>query len=409
VTPDQPLIEALQKVIELSPADTFVRSRLAELLLKSGDAGGSLKHCQYILAEFPDQTTALNLAAEACEALGEEKRAAGYRRLRDALSSQLIGNVLGDEPNTATSKDQAEETRRPSEEDRWPIIQSDVRLNDVAGLVQVKQRLQLSFFGPLERPELREVFRQTSRGGLLLYGPPGCGKTFLAKAIAGELQAGFMSVSATDVKNMWFGNSEKLMRLAFKTARTRRPCVLFFDEVDAIAQKRSDFANSGGRGIVNQFLSELDGVDNQNEGLYVIAATNHPWDIDVALKRPGRFDRVLFVSPPDEPARFAIAERLLSRIPNARLDFGWIASHTEGFSGADVAHLCNSACEYALEESMKSSRVCPVEIRHVKGALKEIRPSMRPWFETAKNYAIYSNESGQYDDLLAYVKSKRIA
>jgi SpoVK/Ycf46/Vps4 family AAA+-type ATPase len=433
---DQPLIEALEKVIELEPENSAIRMRLVELFIKTGNGQEALRHAQHMLNDRPDQPSVLNLASQACDLLDQPARASSYRKMADALAGQLIGEPPsmierpepGERPLRRPDRDpwqpeSAEPKRRnpeeipkqenkgekPPEFDRWRIASSDSRLADVAGLENVKKRLHLSFLGPMQSPELRDAFDQSSQGGLLLYGPPGCGKTFLAKAIAGELGAGFLNVAIGEVMDMWYGNSEKLLHLAFEAARYSRPCVLFFDEIDALARKRAGFTGGAGRSLVNQLLAEMDGVDSRNHGVYLLGATNHPWDLDSAIRRPGRLDRILFVAPPDAAARMQIAKRCLSKVPHREVDLEWVAEHTENFSGADVALLCSSAAELALEESMKASRVCPVENRHVKSAIKEIRPSMKSWFESAKNYALFSNDGGEYNDLLEYLKARRMA
>ena len=169
----------------------------------------------------------------------------------------------------------------------YDVEPAGVRLADVGGLTEVKKRLEASFLAPLRNPELRALYGKSLRGGLLLYGPPGCGKTFLAKAVAGELGASFLHVSLADVLDMYIGQSERNVKELFEVARTSAPCVLFLDELDAIGGKRSLNRSSGARTTVNQLLTELDGVGSDNEGVFVLAATNHPWDVDPALRRPG--------------------------------------------------------------------------------------------------------------------------
>ena len=182
-----------------------------------------------------------------------------------------------------------------------------VRLADVGGMEEVKQRLELAFLGPMRNPQLARAFGASMSGGLLLYGPPGCGKTFIARAVAGELGARFFPVGISDVLDMWVGSSERNLAEMFAAARRAAPCVLFFDEVDALGQKRSHLTHSSSmRNTVNQLLSEMDSLGNRNDGVFVLAATNHPWDVDPALRRPGRFDRMLLVLPPDAAARAAI-------------------------------------------------------------------------------------------------------
>src|SRR5690606_2704948 len=143
-------------------------------------------------------------------------------------------------------------------------------------------------------------------GGILMYGPPGCGKTHLARATAGQVKASFISVGIHDVLEMWIGSSEQRLHTMFEQARRQTPCVRFFDEVDALGASRSDMRQSAGRQLINQFLSELDGVKASNEGVLILAATNAPWHLDPAFRRPGRFDRIIFAPPPDAIARSSI-------------------------------------------------------------------------------------------------------
>jgi SpoVK/Ycf46/Vps4 family AAA+-type ATPase len=252
------------------------------------------------------------------------------------------------------------------------------------------------------------MYGKSLRGGLLLYGPPGCGKTFIARATAGELGARFVSVGLSDVLDMYLGQSERNLHEIFETARRSRPCVLFFDEIDALGRKRSLMREGAGRDVVNQLLAELDGVRADNEGVFVLAATNHPWDVDTALRRPGRLDRTLLVLPPDGPAREAVVRANLRGRPVQNVDPVWIAGKTEFFSGADLAHLCEGAAERAMEDSLARGAARPITMDDFKRTLKEIKPSARPWFDTARNYALFANEGGTYDDLLDYLRASRL-
>jgi SpoVK/Ycf46/Vps4 family AAA+-type ATPase len=242
----------------------------------------------------------------------------------------------------------------------------------------------------------------------LLYGAPGCGKTFIARAVAGELGAKFISVGLSDVLDMWIGSSEKNVHSIFERARRNAPCVLFFDELDALGRKRS-LARHSNHGAINQLLAELDGMSQSNEGVFVLAATNHPWDVDTALRRPGRLDRTVLVLPPDQPARESVLNfHLRGRPVDATVDVGAIARQTNEYSGADLAHLVESAIELAMEESLETGNVRSISQTDFKRALREVKPSTRAWFEIAKNYALFANDGGVYDDLLEYLKEIRI-
>src|SRR5258708_34380148 len=189
----------------------------------------------------------------------------------------------------------------------------------------VKEEVRMKIIHPLRHPELYKAYGKTAGGGKLMYGPPGCGKTHLARATAGEIKAAFIPVGISDVLDMWIGNSEKNLHEIFDRGRRSRPCVLFFDEVDALGANRHDMRQSAGRHLINQFLSEMDGVQASNEGVLILAATNAPWHLDPAFRRPGRFDRVLFVPPPDAVARAAILRILIKAKPTGAVDFETVA------------------------------------------------------------------------------------
>ena len=286
------------------------------------------------------------------------------------------------------------------------VERPSVTLDDVGGMEQVKRRLRQSFLGPLRDPELRRLYGKSLRGGLLLWGPPGCGKTFIGRAVAGELGARFFTVGLHDVLDMWFGQSEHNLHDLFETARRNAPCVLFLDEVDALGHRRSRL-EGGGRNVVAQLLAELDSVGSSNEGVFVLAATNHPWDVDSALLRPGRFDRMLLVLPPDPPAREAILRLHLRGKPTEALDLRRIVRATDGFSGADLALICDHATERAMDASLRSGAIRAITQADLVDGVRSIRPSVKPWLEIARNYATYSNEHGAFDELLAYLKRQR--
>jgi SpoVK/Ycf46/Vps4 family AAA+-type ATPase len=237
-----------------------------------------------------------------------------------------------------------------------------------------------------------------------MYGPPGCGKTHIARATAGECGAVFISIAITDILSKWLGESEQRLHQIFENARRRSPAVIFIDEIDAIAVSRNDAAASMAP-LVNVLLTELDGISAKNENLMVLAATNTPWRVDSALRRPGRFDRVLFVPPPDEAARKAILHICLRSLPVEAVDVDKLAHLTPSFSGADLRAVVERASEKAIFEEMKTGRAGKLNQRLLAQAVKETRPSTNEWLETARSYATYANRAGLYDDLVAYFEN----
>ncbi|MCY3024382.1 MAG: AAA family ATPase [Planctomycetota bacterium] len=278
-----------------------------------------------------------------------------------------------------------------------------IAFKEVGGLEGVKEEIRLKIIHPLRHPDVYKAYGKPIGGGILMYGPPGCGKTHLARATAGEVQARFLAVGISDVLDMWIGASERNLHALFDQARRNKPCVLFFDEVDALGASRSDMRHSAGRHLINQFLSELDGVDAVNEGVLILAATNAPWHLDSAFRRPGRFDRIIFVPPPDEKARAAILRVLCQGKPLADADFEEVAAKSDGFSGADLKAAIDVAIEAKLKDAMRTGKPLPLTTRDLLAGVKTVKPSTREWFATARNYALYANQGGLYDDILKYL------
>lgn len=306
----------------------------------------------------------------------------------DADAELVAGRVRG----RADAGPEAPDVERPR-----------IAFADVGGMDQLKEEIRLKIIHPLAHPELYRAYGKRIGGGILMYGPPGCGKTHLARATAGEISAGFISVGISDVLDMWIGASERNLHAIFAQARAHAPCVLFFDEVDALGARRSDMVRNAGRQIINQFLAELDGANASNDGVLVLAATNCPWHVDPAFRRPGRFDRVLFVPPPDPPAREQILRILCRDKPAAGVEMATVARKTADFSGADLQAVVDQAVEAKLREALQSGVVRPLATADLLAAAARHRPTTREWFATAKNHALYANEGGMYDDILAHL------
>lgn len=401
------LIDSLTSAVAATPDDIVLRLHLARLLVDVGRSPEAVVHCATALSADPTDPVALALMTEALGGAGGNAPTETNtpptptpRGTQDFDWGSAEAELDGFVPPMF-----ADDSETEPERSRFEVQGAGVRLDDVGGLETVKERLHASFLAPLRNPELRRLYGKSLRGGLLLYGPPGCGKTFLARAVAGELDAAFLHVALSDVLDMYIGNSERNVAELFATARASAPCVLFLDELDALGQKRTS-STAAMRGTVNQLLTELDGVGRDNEGVFVLAATNHPWDVDPALRRPGRLDRTLLVLPPDRAAREAILLTHLRARPLERIDVAALAKRTDGFSGADLAHLCEAAAEVALMDSVRSGEVRMIRMADFNRALKDVRPSMGPWLDVARNVATFANEGGEYDELAAYLRRR---
>ncbi|MFD3729576.1 ATP-binding protein [Streptomyces sp. NPDC058671] len=451
---ESPLIRSLRAAVAAAPGDVPLRLHFAELLLSEGrhdeavaEAAVALQHAPGdadaralmmramgvppVAASAPtterpgpavpaDPATDLPVPADPAadapapadtpaEPPVQPEPPVGDRSSFDwDAAEQQVQDLVG--PRFLEDPQAADGEGRAGDAAAWDVdAPGAVRLADVGGMEEVKDRLEAAFLAPMRNPELRRLYGKSLRGGLLLYGPPGCGKTFIARAVAGELGANFLTVSLSDVLDMWIGASEKNIHDIFETARRQAPCVVFLDELDALGAKRSRTHSSGLRNVVNQLLTELDGIASGagNEGVFVLAATNVPWDVDIALRRPGRLDRTLLVLPPDSTAREAILRYHLRERPIEAVDLGKLVKATEDFSGADLAHVCETAAEAALLDSARSGRVRLITTKDLLGAAKQIKPSTEPWFAAARNVAMFANEGGLYDDLLAHLKRKR--
>jgi transitional endoplasmic reticulum ATPase len=285
-----------------------------------------------------------------------------------------------------------------------PPQQERITFADVGGLEDVKQQIRRRIIAPLEKPGLFTAFKRRAGGGLLFYGPPGCGKTMLARAAAGEAHVSFLSVRIPDILDRWLGESEKRIAAAFTEAKARKPAILFFDEIEALAARRRDSDNNHTSSMVSTFLSEFDGLAAAQDALLVVAATNVPWMIDTAFRRPGRFDRVLFVPPPDRVARLYILRRMVEGQPAAPgLDMERYAAGTSGFSGADLLNLVETAIDLAIDDSLSADAPTPLSRKHFDAAMAEVKPTTAEWLATARNYAKFANEGGQYDEVLAFL------
>lgn len=373
----------LEEWAERDDSPAKLKVQLADYYLRTGETPRAVAVYKQALAQDPSCRS-----EELSERLG-----VGLEEEAEAEAEVVDGRVRSSTPLESRAE--------------VPEVKADMDFSDVGGMRSVKEEIRMKIILPMERPDLFEAYGKKTGGGILLYGPPGCGKTLMAKATAGEVSARFMPVGIHDVLDMWIGNSEKNLHGIFDSARAQTPTVLFFDEVDALGASRSDMRQSSGRHLVNQFLAELDGMEHDNDGLLILGATNAPWHLDPAFRRPGRFDRILFVPPPDEEARAEIVRALLKNKPVDDIDAERVAKKTSDFSGADLKAVVDNAIDIRLDEALRKGTPAPLTTKDLLKAAKRVKPSTKEWFASARNYALYSNQGGIYDDILDYMNIKR--
>ncbi|RCS46372.1 AAA family ATPase [Bremerella cremea] len=446
MTSPEDSIRALEEALQHSPDNVPLRRHLADTLYGLGRFSEAIKHFKQLVRQEPRSATwrvrladcflqnkqiseaavviekvvqsrnasgrSHMLAARIAMAEGETSSAVFHYKTAIDLDPDLEDEALSERLGIGAAFEEEEvfegrirQTAEPAAAAFGSSVERPrVKFADVGGMEDLKEEIRMKIIYPIQNPEIYKAYGKTVGGGIMMYGPPGCGKTHLARATAGEIDATFINVGINDVLDMWMGNSERNLHQLFQVARQNSPCVLFFDEVDALGGRRSDMNGGSARQLINQFLAELDGATHSNEGVLILAATNAPWHVDSAFRRPGRFDRVIFVPPPDAPSRDQILQVLCQNKPTKDIDFSFLAKKTDQFSGADMKAVVDLAVESKLSESLKTGRPVPITGKDLLAAAQRHKPTTKEWFATAKNYALYSNEGGLYDDILTYLK-----
>jgi len=441
---NQERLSALTEALRFSPDNIPLRKEVAKLCEETLRWDEAFEHYGFLCgAEAANIEHFLGLARCAMALARWEKAAAACRAALDKNRRHAQGNYLlykalkemGDletarkhyeiavdqDPSLQNDSERAELYpggekpksvlrihRTPeAEESAFDFENPAITFKDVGGLSELKETIRRKIILPFQNPGIFKAYGKKTGGGILLYGPPGCGKTHIARATAGECNAHFICVEISDVLDMWFGESEKRLSELFNQARSHTPAIIFFDELDAIGGVRNRMRETPGKTLVSQLLAEMDGYQTQNDNILVIGATNAPWHVDPALRRPGRFDRVIFVAPPDLQARAEILTIHSRNRPVQNVDFVKIAKKCEDFSGADLREVIEKACEEAMMKSLESTQIEPVTMKDFEKAAASHKPTTKEWLTTAKNYAAYANDGGVYDEVMDFLKKRK--
>jgi SpoVK/Ycf46/Vps4 family AAA+-type ATPase len=391
---------------------------LARTLVLQGDTSGAAVRAERLLQRDPANATAHLLLSRIHLAENQKTKAIEhYRRAQeidptatDAALEADLGRI-----KTTTTRERITSPQDVVEDDDSPDIPQEffddpfdepinsewrpetffapgdterfrVNFGDVGGMDALKEEIKLKIIYPLQHAELYKAYGRKTGGGILLYGPPGCGKTLLLRATAGEVSCNYFAIGLHEVFDPYYGSIERNLHQIFETARANTPCVLVFDELDSLAPDRRSVRDTQTRNIVNQFLSELDGLRSDNQRILVIGATNSPWQLDPALRRPGRFDQAIFVPPPDQAARLQIIKLLAKDKPIAKLDEAVLAQATEGFTGADMRWVFERASELALADALHAGKTIPIHMDLLLAISRSHTPTTQDWMEGVQQH-----------------------
>jgi ATP-dependent 26S proteasome regulatory subunit len=456
---DPELLEGLEAAVAASPDNVPLRLHLGLLLLKAGRHADALEQCAAVLQRVPGHGGALDLAASATMAVDpprwttdrrarpkappapprpattpggrpnleavqestspapeppprrEPARPEPVRSMARAATSagsmarQLaLGErvLLETQPAEAEVHGAGSQVAGMLEDLGLQIEQAGVTFAQVGGMASVKGWLASGV--PVSQSERgpRRRLQRALRGGLLLYGPPGCGKSFLARAIAGELGVGFLAVDLAELLERRPSEAHRLVNDLFQTIRLANPCLLFLDQLDTVGDSPTTRNRAFDRGVVDQFVSDLQGLLKDRQDVTVVAASESPWDVDPLLRE--RLSRKLLVLPPDREAREAIIWDAIGDYPVDELNVAALAGRTEGFSAADVILFTDSAIEIARERANTSGSGRPVGMNDFNRALLGMRPSPPAWLALARDFVLYAGHGAVYEDLLAYLR-----
>lgn len=346
--------------------------------------------------------------------LAERKEDAGEKRTLMLEAAELYlkasKNSLGDEAQHYYSVAsqlylKSQQLRETNLEKMTSKIEEGKRpkrkFKDIGGLRKVKESIRMKIIEPLQHPEVFQYFGKKAGGGVLMYGPPGCGKSLIAEATAGEADVAFFNVRASDIKSKYLGEAEQRLSKLFDDARKEKAAIIFFDEFEALGTDRTR-QSSNTKGIVSTLLAEMDGLGNKDQNILVIGATNEPWSIDVALRRSGRFDTIIFVPPPDQEARKEILKIHMVNKPVNCINYDAIATATENFSGADLKALCEDATDIPLKECLMFKAKREITNADFYEALEGRKPTIYPWFNRAREMLERRGEESTFPEVIAF-------
>lgn len=431
---------AFDRVLIIDPDQPDAQLGISRVLLMNGDSSGAAVRAERVLQRDPSNAAAHLLLSRVLLSEGDRSRALDHFEkavrsdgaVSDPSLEQELGRSAGDVrknisvPNAPepTFSDPFTNTEFPPEAFEDPFVDDPtddwrpetffapgdpergrVNFDAVGGMEELKEEIRLKIIYPLQHPELYKAYGRKAGGGILIFGPPGCGKTLMLRAVAGEVGCNYFAIGLHEIFDPYFGSSERNLHQVFETARANSPCVLVFDELDSLAVDRRHLRESQMRNLVNQFLFELDGLRSDNSRILVIGATNAPWQLDPAFRRPGRFDQTIFVPPPDLPARAQIIELLARDKPISQLNVEEIAKATKGFTGADLKWVFDRAAELALSEAVHSGRPVPISMDLLLQVAGVHRPSSGEWFEGLRPHVQESTQDSLYTDVRKFLSS----
>ena len=341
------------------------------------------------------------------------ERAEKFREIAEGLKAGdikvYIDGIVPKEERKSSEPRTAEdpEGRKDRAKELILVEKPSLRFKDIAGLDSVKERIKEAIVYPFRYPDEYRYFGVRGGGGILLYGPPGCGKTMLAAAAAGECNAVFINIKISDIKDKYVGESEKKIKDVFNLARGYERAIIFFDEIDALAGERSGSQEGHERSLVNELLSQMDGLEAKGtEKRYlVLAATNRPWDVDIALRRAGRFDTTVFILHPDLPARRKIFEIGLKDKP-CKVDVAELAAMTDGYASAEIIDICEKAARIPLRERIKEGKPRrEIVLADFKQVIAERKTVLLGWYLKAVRELTGTEEAEMFGELVEAGKS----